>query len=112
MVEKSRTHAKNNVCHSEKSSTFVADYGQNMEIPSFGANQPGDTYYSTPMCVYNLEVVHCAHIHSGVTKPKDHMHCHVYHEGVDCKGANNVASLILKTFSDTNIMREWKKEGN
>ncbi len=111
LVEKSRTHAKNNVCHSHRSYTFVVDYGQNMEMPSFGGNQPGDTYYFTPLSVYNLGVVNCAHIHSGETEPKDHMHCHLYHEGIASKGANNVASLILKTLTEIGVMREEEKGG-
>ena len=34
------------------------------------------------------------------------MHAHVYHEGVGKKGANNVASLIIKTLRHLNILRE------
>jgi hypothetical protein len=34
------------------------------------------------------------------------MHCHVYHEGVGKKGANNVASLIMKTLRGLNLFRE------
>jgi len=36
----------------------------------------------------------------------DHMHAHVYHEGIGKKGANNVCSLIVKTLQYLNIMRE------
>jgi hypothetical protein len=36
----------------------------------------------------------------------EHMHCHVYHEGVGKKGANNVSSLILKTLRLLNLLRE------
>ncbi len=50
-------------------------------------------------------------IHSGETEPKDHMPCHLYQD-VASKGANNVASMILKTLSGTGIMREVKKEVN
>ncbi len=64
LVGKSKTYAKSNVCHSEKSYTFVVYYGQNMEMPSFGANYPGDTYYFTPI-VYNPGVVNCAHVYNG-----------------------------------------------
>ncbi len=75
-----------------------------MEMTCFGGNQLGDTNYFTPLSVYNLEVVNCAHLHKSENDPKDHMHCHIYHEGVASKGANNVASLILKTLSDANII--------
>jgi hypothetical protein len=34
------------------------------------------------------------------------MHCHVYHEGVGKKGANNVSSLIMKTLRGLNLLRK------
>ncbi len=45
-----------------------------------------------------LSVINSGYIHERFYKPKDHMHCHVYNEGVAGKGSNNVASLIMKTF--------------
>ena len=111
LVDKARSHSKDNIPHSEQSYTFVVDYGQNMEMPCFGSNQPGDTYYFTPLSVYNLGIVNCVYVHLGETVPKDHMYCHVYHEGIAAKGANNVASLILKTLTDSNIIRDNEKGG-
>ena len=32
------------------------------------------------------------------------MYCHVYHEGVGKKGTNNVASLIVKTLRQLNLL--------
>ena len=37
---------------------------------------------------------------------KAHLHAYVYHEGVGQKGANNVASLIMKTLVEIGIVRE------
>jgi hypothetical protein len=34
------------------------------------------------------------------------MHCHVYHEGVGKKGANNVSSLIMKTLRGLNLLHK------
>ena len=34
------------------------------------------------------------------------MHAHVYHEGIEKKGTNNVASLIMKTLRHLEISRE------
>ena len=34
------------------------------------------------------------------------MYAHVYHEGVGKKGANNVASLVVKTLKQLNLRRE------
>ncbi len=48
--------------HSEKVYTFVVDYGQNMELPSYNSEQPGCTYYFSPLTVFNLGVVNHAHM--------------------------------------------------
>ncbi len=50
--------------HSVRRYTFVVDYGQNMELPVYNNEQPGCTYYFSPMSVYNLGVVDHAHIHN------------------------------------------------
>ncbi len=81
--------------HSEKVHTFVVDYGQNMELPSYNSEQPGTTYYFSPLTVLNLGVVNHTHMYND-GRVSEHMHAHLYHEGVGKKGANNVASLIVK----------------
>ncbi len=83
-----------------------------MEMPGFGGNQLGDTYYFTPLSVYNLGVVDCAHVLSGETDQKNHMHCHVYYEGVASKGSNNVELLFLKILTDASIICENDKGGD
>ena len=85
--------------------TFVVDYGQNMELSMYNKEQPGCTYYFSPMSNYNLGVVNHAHVYNdgGVS---EHLHCHVYTEGVSKKGANNVASLIMKTLQKLNLLCE------
>ena len=82
--------------HSEMVYTFVVDYGQNMELPTYRREQPGVTYYYSPLSVYNLGIVNHAHVCDD-GRVTEHLHAHVYHEGVGKKGANNVASLIVKT---------------
>jgi hypothetical protein len=40
--------------HLVRRCTFVVDYGQeNMELPVYNKEQPGCTYYFSPMRVYN-----------------------------------------------------------
>jgi hypothetical protein len=80
----------------EKVYTFVVDYGQNMELSSYNSEQPGCTYYFSPLTVFNLGVVNHAHEYN-YGRMSEHMHVHLFHEGVGKKGANNVASLIVKT---------------
>ncbi len=47
--------------HSERTYTFVVDYGQNMTLPVFTSEQPGCTYYYSPMTINNLRMVNHAH---------------------------------------------------
>ena len=89
----------------EKVYTFIVNYGQNMELPSYNSKQPGCTYYFSPLTVFNLGVVNHAHAYNDGCVA-EHMHAHLYHEGVGKKGANNVASLIVKTLRQLNILRK------
>ncbi len=100
-----KTDKLNNLPHSETTYCFVVDFGQNMECPSFNEEQPGMTYYFSPLTVNNLGIVNHGHAKEDGTVDV-HMHCHVYHEGVGKKGADNVASLIVKTLTSANILRE------
>jgi hypothetical protein len=70
-------------CH-----TFVADYCQNMGLPHFGLEQPGETYYMSPLNVYTFGVVDCS------TVPA-HLAAYIYLEGeAQKKGGNGVVSLL------------------
>ena len=83
----------------------MVDYGQNMQVPIFNKEQPGSTYYFSPLSVYNLGMVDHAHVYNN-GRISEHMHCHVYNKAVAKKGANNVASLIVKTLRRLNLLRE------
>ena len=104
-VEAAIRSARAGNIHSEKTYTFVVDYGQNMEIPVYKEQQPGCTYYFSPLSVYNLGVVNHGHIYDN-GKIGEHMYAHVYQEGVGKKGANNVASLIVKTLRLLNLLQD------
>ena len=112
LVRKAINDAKAKLQHKDRAYTLVVDYGQNMELPSFKSEQPGTVYYYSPLNIYNLGIVNHAHVYEGrEDDPKAHMHAHVYHEGVAKKGMNNVCSLIMKTLSDLNMLREEMKQG-
>ncbi len=91
--------------HSERTYTFVVDYGQNMELPVFNKEQPGCTYYFSPMKVSNLGMVDHAHKYPDGSVSA-HMHCHVYTDAVRKKGANNVALLIMKTLRMLGLFKD------
>jgi ribosome-binding protein aMBF1 (putative translation factor) len=48
--------------HAERRYTFVVDYGQNMELPVYNKEQPGITYYYSPLSIYYLGIVDHAHV--------------------------------------------------
>jgi hypothetical protein len=48
--------------HLVRRCNFVVDCGQNMELPMYNKEQPGCTYYFSPMSIYNLGVVDHAHV--------------------------------------------------
>ncbi len=61
LVNKSRTHTKTIICHSDWSHTFLVNYGQNIEIPSFEAKSLGTHVTShlwmistQEICLYSL----------------------------------------------------------
>ncbi len=58
------------------------------------------------MSVYNLGIVNSCYLYDREDEPKDHMHCHVYDEGVAGKEINNVASpFIMKTLQGLDILK-------
>jgi hypothetical protein len=77
--------------HSKGTYIFVVDYGQNN--------------YFSPMKVNNLGMVDHAHKYPDGLVSK-HMHCHVCTDAVWKKGANNVASLIMKTLRHLDLFKQ------
>ena len=41
----------------QRTFTYVADFAQNMYVPNFAAEQPGATYYYSPLNMYQFGVV-------------------------------------------------------
>jgi hypothetical protein len=75
--EDAKRDAKANIKQDARVYTFVADFAQNMYVPNFSAEQPGATYYYSPLNVYPFGVVDCG------TDPSE-MTAHVYYEGMLC----------------------------
>ena len=72
---------------SDRTITLVLDYAQNMSVPQFGSEQPGQTYYLCPMNVYVFGIVD--------TADNDRLYANVYTEDLAGKGGNCVASMIM-----------------
>ena len=68
-----------------------------MEMPFFGKDQPGETYYFTPKTINLLGIVDC-------NQEKEVLHAYAYSEEEGSKGGNNVASLIMKHLVDRGLL--------
>ena len=63
------------------------DYAQNLQLTCFGEDQPGDTFYFSPLNIHVFGIVNHSPEH-------DQMHGYLHHEGEGKKGTYNIASLI------------------
>ena len=81
---------------------LCGDYSQNLSLPHFGGEQPGDTYYFSPLSISCFGLVN----HS-----TEILTAYVYPEGVGKKGGNNVASLIFKYLKDNGILNLAETKG-
>ena len=84
--------ATKQVIQEERCYTFVADFAQNMYLPNFASEQPGATYYFSPLNVYPFGVV-------DPSGEESQLLVHIYIEGEAKKGGNAVASMIWKTLN-------------
>jgi hypothetical protein len=105
LAQKKSLEAKEDVNkpHSERRHCFVMDYSQNLDIPHFGDEQPGETYYYSPLSVYCFGTIDCS------TLPEK-MHALIYTEGEGKKGGNNVSSLILFLLKEKDLLRKGGNE--
>jgi len=76
----------NEINPSKRTVTLVMDFCQNLDLPHLGGEQPGDTYYYSPIWLYCLGIVDVA---------EDRLYAYLYDESSAKKGANNVSSILL-----------------
>ena len=81
----------------ERSLCFVADYAQNLSVPNFAGEQPGDTYYYSPANAFCFGVADCS------TRPTK-LNAYTYLEDVGKKGGNNVASMLMMEFQSHGLI--------
>jgi hypothetical protein len=80
----------------ERTLCYVADYAQNMYIPNFASEQPGATYYYSPMSAYVFGVVDAS---------VDRLSAWIYTEDIAKKGGDNVASLLMHHLKATGTLQ-------
>ena len=89
-VGETRQDATQGVPWSDIRRLLFGDYCMNLTLPFFGAEQPGDFYYISPLTVNAFGAVDAS-----TTRTK--LYGYTYHEGEGKKGGNSVASMILIT---------------
>jgi hypothetical protein len=94
-----RQDLEENKPHPERVHTFVCNYSQNLCLPSFAAEQPGETYYYSPMNVYCFGMVEAA---------SDELTAMCYLEEEGKKGSNNVASMLWEHLVNAEATWVWK----
>ncbi len=72
---------------------LVAVYSQNLGLPHFGGEQPGDSYYFSPLSVFIFSIINSS------CSP-DKLCAYWYTEDQGAKGGNNVASLLMSAMRD------------
>ena len=95
--KKEEAYADRDKPKEEKSMCFVCDYSQNCYVPHFAGEQPGETYYYSPVNAYVFGVADASYKPTKLT-------AHTYFEMDGKKGANNVASLIWKEFKTKQLV--------
>eukprot|EP00986_Skeletonema_menzelii_P003308 scaffold991_cov81-Skeletonema_menzelii.AAC.1 len=110
--EKAVSDVMNNVPYEEATQKLTGDYGQVIMMPSFAKEQPGFVYYTTKWGIQNFGLVDHAHKYEDGREPQCHMDAHIFQEGVSQKGANSVASLVLKSLKDWGYIQEGRVGGH
>lgn len=79
---------------------LVADYAQNLNLPNFGGDQPGYTYYYSPSKINVFGVLDCT---------VEVMDACIYTEVEGKKGGNYVVLLLQKCLQKKSVLGMLKK---
>jgi hypothetical protein len=103
-IEDAKTATRDNVVDKDMVITLVTDYCGNMEMPFFGKDQPGETYYYTPKTVNLFGIV-------DYNPVKELLHAYGYgEEHGGNKGSNNDALLLKKHLEDHGLLDGTKRK--
>ena len=86
--------------HNQRTYLFYFDYAQNVQCPQFGSEQPGETYYYSPLTINVFGVV------DGNTAT-EHLVAYCYHEGQGGKGGDNVVSMLYDFLKKSYLVGWW-----
>ena len=105
-VQEKRDEAKedfrNKVLWPYRNDMLVGDYFQNLDLPHFGGEQPGDTYYFSPLTINGFGVVDYS---------IEELNSYIYTEAEGKKGGNNVVSLLSNTLQKKGVFEDAERLG-
>jgi hypothetical protein len=81
------------VPHHDSEYVIVCNYAQNLPLPHYRGDQPGEIYYLSAVTINPFGIVDLILAPNKLT-------CYVYREFTAKKGSNNVASLLMKDLFD------------
>eukprot|EP00978_Attheya_sp_CCMP212_P020732 scaffold59674_cov28-Attheya_sp.AAC.1 len=103
--KKDEAFADMNKQNSERSFCFTADYCQNLYVPNFAGEQPGETYYISPVNASTF----------GVADNSQHpttLAAYCYLEDSGKKGGNDVCSMLWQEFQRKNLVPDYDAGNN
>ena len=98
VISTAKSDIENNVPSIFRRKVITIDMGQNLGLPNFEGEQPGDTYYFSPLTVLLFGIVDNA-----TDDGFDRMDAYIWREQDGDRGANNICSCLYKYFK----MRGW-----
>eukprot|EP00957_Ditylum_brightwellii_P198051 15089239-Ditylum_brightwellii.AAC.1 len=96
--------SKDNLNH-DRVYFFTADYCQNLYVPNFAGEQPGETYYYSLVSAYTFGIVD-----NSKTLTTLSAYCYLENEGK--KGGNNVVSMIWQELKRKGLVPEYDSNNN
>ena len=78
--------------------------GHNTGLPHVAAEQVGDTYYFSPLTIFKF-----AAVDNSRPNGRDTMKYYIWHEGKAKRGANNIASCLLKYYKSKGFFAETQE---
>jgi len=93
---------RNKVVWPYRHDMLVGDYFQNLDLPHFGGEQPGDTYYFSPLTINGFGVVDYS---------IEELNSYIYTEAEGKKGGNNVVSLLSNTLQKKGVFEDAERLG-
>jgi hypothetical protein len=92
-TERAKQCRENEVPHKERDYVLVCDYAQNMLLPYYGGEQPGEVYYFFALTINLFGIV-------DLSRTPNKFNCYAYREFTGKKGSNNVTSLLMQDLHD------------